>query len=376
MRAKIGFESAGMKFAATAKPTMFSEGIAIACADAATPEPKWQLLLPEGVRYHGAYGKLALSRPVLETMVRNFKAQGSRRPVNYFHKGPSNVAAAIDEKIAGGWIEDVRLAEKGLEVLIRYTERARGFIKADEIAYLSAEFDLDKLNSTTGKSQGPTLTGAALLNDPFILEAVAIAASENTPTQEVPKMNLELLRKLFKLSADATEETVQAAIVALAEGSVKFSESAEAATIKLTEANTRLASAEAKVVTLTAEVGKLNDAIEQVSVEKRNGEVKAFCDALIKTGQITPATRVEFEQLGREKGVEAIKFLEKLPVAVQMGEKGVSGATGAEDKKDAASKRFMAKRAEFEAKGMSFMEAHNTTKAELAEDYAIAFSAV
>lgn len=330
-------------------------------ADESSAEGAWQLLLPVGVKHRADFGKLEMSKTFLSKMAANFQAENVRRPVNYFHRGASNVAAPIDDKIAAGWITGAEYRDApvaGLYVRIKYTDKARGHIVADEIAYLSAEFDIDRMSKSTGKMQGPTLTGAGLLNDPFINEAVAIAAAETGVN-----LNPEFLKSLG-LSEDATDADVLAAIAKLT-----------AVGVQLTEGSTKLAETEVKLAETEAQAVKLAAEVASLKLSARTAEVKSFVDGLVKALKVTPAARAEVEKLGLANGVESIKFFELMSPAGSTVEVGVTGTPGATDPKKDAAARFNARCAELESKGMAFMNAHAQTKAELSADFALAFSA-
>jgi len=302
----------GHKFAAQAK-ALHSAGARVAFADpSADKAPRWHLLLTPGKVHRGDFGSLDLSRKVLEEMAANYVAEGKpERAVNYFHLGTSSTPGTPEQKVAAGWISDVRVTDAGLEVLISWTDRARGFILADELRYLSAEFVTASTDKRSGKSSGAKLLGAALLNDPFLTELPRVAASENT------EANVDFskqVRAWLRLAESATDAEVEATIAKLYGASVSLSESA-GQVAKLAE----------QVKTITAE----RDALR---AEGRVAEVKAFFDGLVRDGKMLPATREGFEKLALAHGLESVKFLEASPKLVPVGEsaKGVAGV-GADD---------------------------------------------
>jgi phage I-like protein len=354
-----------MKIAPAKKkaPTFFADGERIDFGDAAEQGPKWHKVFGVGRRHRGDFGPngIDFSKATLATMAKNFADEGKpERAVNYFHKGASHVDAPIADKVAAGWVKDVELRDDGLYAKIGFTERAKGFILADELRYLSPEFRLSQINKTTGKEQGPTFLGAALLNDPFLTELPRVAASDNP---QDTSMEFAAFLAALKLAADATPEQINARISALT--------AAEGSTVALAESA-------GQVTKLAAEIKERDAVIAKLQGDTRAAEVKAFCDAQVAAGRLAPAVRAHFEKLGVDGGVEAIKFVEQMPVIVALNtEKGTTGAASADPKKDATA-RFNAKRDELHkaagGKAETFMLAHNEARAALPEDFALAFS--
>lgn len=144
-------------------------------------EPKWQQLFPMGERHRRDFpgGKTNFDKAFFGTMLANWQAVGKPSlMVDYFHKGPGE-EHSIADKLASGWIEDLEVRDDGLYGLVKWTEKARGHILADELRYLSPYFAHNATSRLTGKPQGPTLAGAGLLNDPFLQDLPAVAASAN-----------------------------------------------------------------------------------------------------------------------------------------------------------------------------------------------------
>jgi phage I-like protein len=365
------------------------DGVRVELAADDPAAPKWCKMFPLGVvKYRADFPKgIRFDAATLQTMATNYAAEGKpERAVNYFHRGASTPGdpTPISEKIAAGWIQDLELRDDGLYALIKWTDRARGYILADELRYLSPEFRLSFTNKTTGANQGPTLLGAALLNDPYLTELPRVAANEAAPTAD--GANMEKLRKLLNLSDSATEADIEAAVTKLAEGAKcaecgsgmscpKCDKAMSEQATKLSESTAKLAEIEGVVTKLTEQVSALEAEKAKLLSERRESEVKLFVDGLVKTGKVTPAIREDVERMGLAGGVDAIKFFEKAaPVVVPGAEIGVTGDATAKNQREEAQKRFLARRDELQAKGLSFTDAHNQTKSELPKEFALYFS--
>lgn len=297
----------------------------------ATAEPKWQLLFPLGVkrfRNDFAGGAITFSREWLAQMLANWERSGKPRlVVDYFHRGLSDESpVANEDKVASGWIQQLRLGEKGLEGLIAWTDKARAHILADELAYLSPTFHPNAPDKQTGGRQGPTLMGAALLNDPFLTELPRVAASNADPKGTPMKLALAALVSAAKLSADTTEDNLEAALKAKADEL----ETAKSELAKLKEQS----QTEEKKLGATGELlKKLSERIDAQDAElkkMRDAEAKASVTALqVKLegeGRIRADQKDMVAELCASLGLEkATKALSSWPVVVPLAERGHNG---------------------------------------------------
>lgn len=346
--------------------SFYADAEKVSLVEADGTSAKWTKVFPVGVTKHrsdfGPKG-ITFSKDVLEAMISNYRAEGKpERAVNFFHRGATTAPGAVDEKVAAGWIQDLELRDDGLYAQIKWTERARNYITKDELRYLSPEFTMGAISKDTGKPQGPTLLGAALLNDPFLTELPRVAAAEHG----VSTMDRKLVCSALGLNEDASDEQIN--------------EAAKSAALKskdLTESN------EALVLKMNTEVTKLNDQLTAVQKENaglkaaaRSVEVVAFVDGLVKVGKVAPAIRENVLKLGEAQGLEAIKFFENSVAAVQPGvELGITGdvTSSVNSKRDSAMKRLDAREAELVTKGMKPFDAFKQAQLELREEVELVF---
>lgn len=365
---------------------LLDDSIRLDGAGAATSEPRWSMLFPLGTRHRRDFpgGKIEFTAEMLGTMLANWKAAGGpARQVNYFHRGASDGdATPIDDKVAAGWIEEIELRADGLWGRIKWTDRARAYIAKDELRYLSPEFAMAYQDRRTGKNQGPTLLGAALLNDPFLAEMPRVAASDN-PQPPEDTMNRTLIPALFALLSlknDATEAQVEEAAKKMAEDRQALSDKVTT----LADTTKKLSDAEAATVKLAADLKTANEKnaelVEKLAAQDKaahEAKAEAFVAKLRDEGKILPAQfdAVKATALLNLSSVEAM-FKDAKPV-VALSEVGISGrGTSADEKKqEEAAKRFNLAVDEKLAKGgLSYMDAYNLVKIEKAEDFALAFT--
>lgn len=289
-------------------------------------EAKWCKLFPVGVTKHrGDFPKdgISFTAAFLDAMVANWvKAGRPAQHVNYDHR----------EGVAAGWIEDLARKDDGLYASIRWTPKARGHIQSDEYRFLSPEFSVDGLDKATGKGQGPTLHGCALLNDPYLEELPRVAAANNPHAARAAganKMDRTKLIALLKLAADATDEAIEEALSAqqtkLAEMETESAKlKADAKTVSLSaneqvvKMSTDLKAASDKVVELTAAVSKLE-------ADKKANEVETYLTDLVKAKKLTPAMRDGMKKLAMADFEGFKAAYDKAPAVIPQGELGVTG---------------------------------------------------
>lgn len=321
-------------------------------------EPRWNKLFPIGVvRYRGDFptadGGIRFDRAFLQRMVDNWVRAGRpHQHVNYDH----------EFGIAAGWIEDLELRDDGLWALIRWTSKARGHILADEYRFLSPEFSVDGLDKATGGSQGPTLHGCALLNDPYLEELPRVAAA-NTPTAAkaagATKMDKAKLIAILGLAATATDDEVYAALEARKKEAVEALASLKEKETLLADAVKQVTEFKAKAETvdlsnnaatkLAADLKAANDKVVELSktvaemqTKEKDAAIETYLTELVKAGKLTPAMREGVKAHALAMGLDAVKKLwDNAPVAVDLKERGIGGE-GTESTPEGAHKKLRA----------------------------------
>lgn len=313
--------------------------------------PQWQMLFPLGVTKHRPdfpKGKATFDAEFLGALADNFKKMAARHKgdkfalqLNYLHPEPGQ---PVENHRAAGWIEDVSLREDGLYVLVRWTDEAREFIAKDAFRYLSPEFSFDWQDSDTGKRQGPTLWGAALLNSPFLKELPRVAASEQTPPEQSGNEGASMMKALcaaLGMPEDSKEEDVLEKCKSLSARLSEFEKAkpeAEEAKAGEQAAVAKLTETQGALVKLAEQNKALEEKLAKLEGEKRTSDVTAFFDRLIKEGRCTPSIRGVMEKYALTAGLDAVRELEKAPPMVVMGEQGVAGESVPEDSAAATKK--------------------------------------
>ncbi len=148
---------------------------------------------------HSLYGDFEITTDVLKSFKKNFDERARRIDiaVDYFHENYAEAA---------GWIKDIVLQDNDTRLFatVEWTEKALEKINKKEIKYLSAEFDLDYIDSETRKKYGPTLFGAGLTNRPHVKDMKPVFNEhDNNTIKKDDNMDFEtILQAIGGLSDD------------------------------------------------------------------------------------------------------------------------------------------------------------------------------
>jgi len=198
-------------------------------------------ILRTGEWDHPQYGKIKITEPVIDNMIKNFynNVRGVDLAVDQAHK-PDDGAA--------GWFKELRKEDTGIAVRlmakIEWTPTGKELIKSKIFRYFSPEFTFNYKDAETGNQIKNVLFGGALTNRPFIKGMAPVlldeATAEEITNQEIALMEnriftsgksgnepdnynhkteggndlmeLKEIRELLQLSEDATEQEVVTAL--------------------------------------------------------------------------------------------------------------------------------------------------------------------
>lgn len=172
-----------MLFTIPQKKILFNDGEAV---------PTKVQILRVGNFSHPEYGKLSITKDILNTMVKNFndKVRGVELSIDYAHNADKESAA---------WIKTLSLENDSNELWaeVEWTPVGKEKVSNKEFRYLSADFHFQYEDNEKKKSYGPTLFGAGLTNRPFVKHMHPIIFSEyqNENNQEKKKMENEDMKK-------------------------------------------------------------------------------------------------------------------------------------------------------------------------------------
>jgi len=142
------------------------------CLQEVTITDEFQMILPIGTHYSAFYGKITITRQMIEQMVDNWRnrVMGNREPyIDTDHDGGA----------ANGWIKELEAREDGLYAKIEWTEHGRELITSGQYRYFSAEFGTH-VDVRTGDKHYPVLIAATLTNRPLMNQMPPARAASDT----------------------------------------------------------------------------------------------------------------------------------------------------------------------------------------------------
>lgn len=336
----------------------------------AATKPQWQKLFPLGTYHRTDFpgGAITFDNEFFTTMMKNWENAGSPElPLDYFHRGESDSSSVPNEsKVASGWFSDFAIKDDGFYGLTKWTDKARAHILADELRYLSPTFATNARDRKTGKNQGPTLFGAALLNDPFLTDLPRVAASavEVLPANQTTalagtekKMKKQILAALaaagYNFADDATDEALVEAVneCAAAKANVAKLTADKEAAVKLSGG---LEPLKLQVTALASKVDSLEAEKVKLEAAAKTAGIDALCLKLAK--KVRPAGMDAVKKFASTQGVEAAaEFFGAFPDFVTTGEAGTGAGTA--DSPETAFKKLQAMSDDLVKAGVSRSEA-------------------
>jgi len=162
--------------------------------------------MPLGSYEHPVHGKIDFTPDKLKQFADNVnnKVRGQDLDIDYDHKQQTAEAA--------GWVQAAESTDKGLNLKVEWTKKAAERIRNKEYRYFSPEFTDEWQHPKTGAKHQNVLFGGALTNRPFLKDILPVNLSELFSDDQPSggPMDPKELRKLLKLSEDATDAEVRA----------------------------------------------------------------------------------------------------------------------------------------------------------------------
>lgn len=217
---------------------------------------------------------------------------------------------------AAGWYKEFEWRDDGLWAIdVRWTEKARSMIEAEEYRYLSPVFEYDKKTGVVLSVLMAALTNYPAIDGHADMAARAAARFTNTNENEEDVMNREKMIALLGLGNDATDAQIEQAMTALrAKADMVVGQEAEIAALKKESGKVDPAKF-VPVETLEALKGE----VAALKAGQTAGEVAAMVDKGIVDGKLLPVQKDWATELGN-KDVAALKsYLEKTPSIKALG---------------------------------------------------------
>lgn len=315
-----------------------------------TTDITWVQLIRTGKFNHALFGKFDITEKVLREFKMNFdrKARGVDIAVDYFHESFAEAA---------GWIREIELRENDSQLWIKveWTPKAEERILEKEIRYISADFDLDYVDSETGTEYGATLYGAGLTNRPHVKGMKAIFSDEivghsQTKNKEGITMTIDFNDILASVGELSEDEKLQ-----LGEKlgfSVKASEAEAENTKKLADAENAKKLAEKTLSEKDADIKTLSDKVATLLADNAEKDKTAKFNDMLTNGTVVEAQRKAYMD------GDMAEFA-KNAVAVNLSEEG-SGSTDSDEEATAEIKLSEIAQTKIKDQGVSFKEAYKS----------------
>lgn len=289
-------------------------------------------ILPVG-RINSEKGDFVVDEESYNAMKAEMQRRGIDIVIDYEHQTLQDVQAP-----ASGWVKELIYTPEAIVAKVEWTQKAQEYLKNKEYRYLSPVVLIRKEDN-----KAVALHSLALTNTPAINGMFAIVNSANIETENDTGgkgMDLQKLKELLGLPADAAEETIMNALMEKLGGAEKKEESetkeepepgkeqeketevvANSVILGLLglKENAKTEDVAGKIMALKAGADSQQQEITDALNRLKNREADEVVMNALKAGKITAAQKdwAKDYVLKDRKGFDA--FIEKAPVVVPVG---------------------------------------------------------
>ena len=218
-------------------------------------------LLPVGEFYDKRYGHVSITDSKLQQMAENFgKYPSYEVPVKLGHD---------DGAKSPGKVIGIEAKPEGLEITMTVDQQTAQDINDKQYRYMSAEYDEDYYDKTTGRRVGAVLLGAALVNQPANPYVAPLVFADDIHPKERNDDSMNELEDLRLQLSDMKAQKAQAEAELKAERQKNTKEAEEVAK---------------KIADLEAANKALTDEREKREEARNEAETKALCDKWTANG--------------------------------------------------------------------------------------------
>lgn len=302
-------------------------------------------ILPLG-HVHSQKGDFEVDDESVKMICEQFKSRNLDLVIDYEHQTLKDMQAP-----AGGWIEEIYKGEDAIIAKVKWTDRAKEYLKNREYRYLSPVVIVRKKDRKATSIQSVALTNTPAIDGMFALvNSVDIANLEEN--EEETQMDMKELAAMLGLPEDATEEDIKKALATAkatmeanktnddkkdgkqdVEGSGDTVPVANSVVLSLLglEKDAKTEDVAAAVMALKAGTG--NDEILALKEELKERNAEDMVQLALKEGKITSAQKewAKAYALSDKEGFKS--FVDKAPVVVPQGKMELKDAptTGKQD---------------------------------------------
>lgn len=297
-------------------------------------------ILPVG-RINSEKGDFVVDEESYNAMKTEMQRRGIDIVIDYEHQTLQDVQAP-----ASGWVKELIYTPEAIIAKVEWTQKAQEYLKNKEYRYLSPVVLTRKEDN-----KAVTLHSLALTNTPAINGMFAIVNSANIETENDTGgkgMDLQKLKELLGLPADAAEEAVMNALMEKLGSAEKKEESeieqeepkprkeegketevvANSVILGLLglQENAKTEDVAGKIMALKAGADSQQQEVADALNRLKNREANEVVMSALKVGKITAAQKdwAKDYVLKDRKGFDA--FIEKAPVVVPIGKLNLKDA--------------------------------------------------
>lgn len=274
-------------------------------------------------------GSFMVDRESYDAMKAEMQRRGIDIVIDYEHQTLKDVQAP-----AGGWVKELSYTPEAIEAKVEWTPKAQEYLKNKEYRYLSPVVLTRKRDNKAVALHSLALTNTPAINGMFAI-VNSVDADINIDDTGGNGMDLQKIRELLGLPADATEEAVMNELVKKLGGDEKKDEETEPGTDKGEEtqavANSvilgllglpdtaKTEDVAGKIMTLKAGADSQQQEIANALNRLKDREAEDAVMTALKAGKITAAQKDWAKDYALKDRTGFDSFVEKAPVVVPVG---------------------------------------------------------
>lgn len=274
-------------------------------------------------------GSFMVDRESYDAMKAEMQRRGIDIVIDYEHQTLKDVQAP-----AGGWVKELSYTPEAIEAKVEWTPKAQEYLKNKEYRYLSPVVLTRKRDNKAVALHSLALTNTPAINGMFAI-VNSVDADINIDDTGGNGMDLQKIRELLGLPADATEEAVMNELVKKLGGDEKKDEETEPGTDKGEEtqavANSvilgllglpdtaKTEDVAGKIMTLKAGADSQQQEIADALNRLKDREAEDAVMTALKAGKITAAQKDWAKDYALKDRTGFDSFVEKAPVVVPVG---------------------------------------------------------
>lgn len=284
-------------------------------------------ILPVG-KVNSEKGDFIVDLESYTLMKAEMKRRGIDIVIDYEHQTLDGVQAP-----AGGWVKDLEYTSDAIVAKVEWTPKAREYLKNKEYRYLSPVVLTRKKDGKAIVLHSIALTNTPAINGMFaIVNSIDFDKEDDDDDVGGKEMDLQRLKELLGLPADATEEQVMNAIVeqlgkkdadpvankGCGEEKEVVANSVILGLLDLPE-NSRTEDVTSKIMALKAGLSSKEKEIEDTLNRLKERDADDAVMMAMKAGKITAAQKEWAKAYALKDRTGFDSFVDKAPVVVPVG---------------------------------------------------------